>query len=146
MRQICFIIALLAVLFSSAASAPQTALLSDIQVDISNIQRVTGTMRVALFNKAEGFRNQDSAIRKELFPVTSQRLTYTFEDLKPGFYAVAVYHDEDNDGILDTNILTIPTEWYGFSNNQMGFFGPPSFDQASFVVPPGRKRIEIVLR
>jgi hypothetical protein len=43
----------------------------------------------------------------------------------PGYYAVALFHDENDDHHLNTNALGIPTEGYGFSNNPTLYFGPP---------------------
>jgi uncharacterized protein (DUF2141 family) len=112
---------------------------------ITNIPKAIGSMRVALFNQATGFREEEYAIRKEVFPCTDIRESFTFKDLPPGRYAVAVYHDSNNNGKLDT-ILFIPTESYGFSNNVMGTFGPPDFEAASFVVETGTKIVPIKLR
>jgi uncharacterized protein (DUF2141 family) len=55
-----------------------------------------------------------------------------FEDIPPGTYAMAVIHDENMNGKLDTNRLGIPREGYGFSNDAKGWLGPPSFSAASF--------------
>lgn len=55
-----------------------------------------------------------------------------FEDIPPGTYAIAVIHDENMNGKLDTNWLGIPTEGYGFSNEEKGGAGVPSFSNASF--------------
>ena len=52
--------------------------------------------------------------------------------LPVGVYAVSFYIDSNNNQKLDYNFLGVPTEQFGFSNNAMGFFGSPSFDQASF--------------
>jgi uncharacterized protein (DUF2141 family) len=45
---------------------------------------------------------------------------------------MAVIHDENMDGKLETNMLGIPTEGYGFSNDAEGTSGAPSFSAASF--------------
>ncbi|GAB4521190.1 MAG: hypothetical protein Tsb0010_05420 [Parvularculaceae bacterium] len=47
-------------------------------------------------------------------------------------YAVSAFHDRNDDGALNSNLLGAPSERFGFSNNAMGRFGPPSFDQAKF--------------
>jgi len=54
-----------------------------------------------------------------------------FEDIPPGTYALAVIHDENMNGKLDTQWLGIPTEGYGFSNDVRARFGAPSFTAAS---------------
>ena len=53
-----------------------------------------------------------------------------FEGLPKGEYAVSVYHDANLNEELDTNMMGIPKESYGFSNNAKGFMGPPSFEDA----------------
>ena len=55
----------------------------------------------------------------------------SFDQLPPGTYAVAVFHDKNNNGILDKNMLGIPLERYGFSNNARETFSAPSFNSAS---------------
>lgn len=55
-----------------------------------------------------------------------------FEDIPPGTYALAVIHNENMNGKLDTNWIKIPTEGYGFSNDAKGLRGAPSFSAASF--------------
>lgn len=51
-----------------------------------------------------------------------------FNSLKAGTYAIRYFHDENENGELDTGTFGIPTEGYGFSNDARGFMGPPSFD------------------
>ena len=55
-----------------------------------------------------------------------------FEKLPHGEYAISVYHDANSNGELDSNLLRIPKEAYGFSNDARGAFGPPDYDQARF--------------
>ena len=43
-----------------------------------------------------------------------------------------LFHDENENGELDTGFLGIPKEDYAFSNNASGVFGPPSYDKAKF--------------
>lgn len=55
----------------------------------------------------------------------------------PGTYAFAFYHDADGDNRLDTDVVGIPQEAYGFSNNVRPGLGAPSFASASFAVGAG---------
>jgi uncharacterized protein (DUF2141 family) len=50
-------------------------------------------------------------------------------------YAVSVFHDENSNGKLDRNLLGIPREGVGASNNAVGHFGPLKFDDAAFQPP-----------
>jgi uncharacterized protein (DUF2141 family) len=48
-------------------------------------------------------------------------------------YAVAIIHDENGNGRLDT-MLAIPREGFGFSRNPRLRMGPPRFSEAAFRV------------
>ena len=61
-------------------------------------------------------------------------VTVVFENLKPGEYAVSVFHDQNNNGKMDTNAVGIPKEGFAFGNNATGLFGPPSFDNAKVIL------------
>jgi uncharacterized protein (DUF2141 family) len=47
-------------------------------------------------------------------------------------YAAAVFHDENMNGKFDKNIIGIPKEGYGASNNPERRMRPPSFEETSF--------------
>jgi uncharacterized protein (DUF2141 family) len=70
----------------------------------------------------------------------------SFGDLAPGSYAVSVIHDVNLNGDIDMNMLGIPTEGWGFSNDARGTLGPPSFDAAAVQVgADAQTRIDITL-
>lgn len=66
--------------------------------------------------------------------------------VKPGVYAVAVYHDENRNGDFDRNKLGVPTEGFGFSNDAPTRFSVPSFDAVRFRVPPAGRTIRVKMR
>jgi len=57
------------------------------------------------------------------------------DNIPSGNYAFAIFHDENSNMELDLNVLSIPKEGFAFSNNAMGLFGPPSWEQSSFSLP-----------
>ena len=68
------------------------------------------------------------------------------QDLQMGKYAIAIYHDENNNGRFDT-FLGLPREKYGFSNDARVFLGPPKFSEASFDLSDNiNLEMEIILR
>ena len=67
----------------------------------------------------------------------------TFEGVPFGTYALKVFHDENDNGKLDTNFVGMPKEAFGFSNDAMGRFGPPDFDAASFELGQPELLLEI---
>ena len=56
---------------------------------------------------------------------------FVLRDLPPGRYAVNAFHDENDNGELDTNLVGIPSEGYGFANDPVARFGPPDFEAAA---------------
>ena len=105
-----------------------------IHVQVLNIRNSTGTVDCALFESPEGFPTEvlRSATNVMVIKVRQTQARCDFEDIPPGRYALAVIHDENMNGKLDTNMLGIPTEGYGFSNDVTGLFGAPAFSAASF--------------
>ena len=71
---------------------------------------------------------------------------FIFTGLPAGSYAVAVYHDENGNEELDTNLLGIPREGFAFSGDARGFAGPPSFDDAAVEVVDGDRRAPALRR
>jgi len=105
-----------------------------IHVKILNIRNSTGTVACALFESPKGFPKEflQFATNIMMIKIRKSQARCDFEDIPPGTYAMAVVHDENMNGKLDTNWMGIPTEGYGFSNNPKVFLGPPSFAAASF--------------
>lgn len=71
--------------------------------------------------------------------------SFEFSDIKPGKYAIAVIHDENYDGELETNWLGIPKEGYGFSSGAEASLSAPSFSDAEFTYDGGDLQMSIDL-
>ena len=101
---------------------------------VLDIKSSTGTVTCALFESPAGFPTEylSSATNIVVTKVRQANAHCDFEDIPPGTYAIAVIHDENRNGKLDTNLVGISTEGYGFSNDVKGLAGAPSFSAASF--------------
>lgn len=119
-----------------------------IHVDILDIKNSTGSVACALFESPEGFPadylRQATNIMSLKIQKTAARCD--FEGLPPGTYALAIIHDENMNGKLDTNVLGFPTEGYGFSNDAKGILSAPSFAAASFTYDGGNLELTIRLQ
>lgn len=122
------VISLVTLLTTIAVSAQ-----SSLSVTVTNIKEQKGTIRVGLFNSEDNFLK--TPVDGKVTQVNGNEATVVFENLKAGEYALSVIHDENENGELDKNGLGIPKEGFGFSNNKMGAFGPPSFDEAHIELP-----------
>jgi uncharacterized protein (DUF2141 family) len=125
-----------------SAHAEETAT-GQLVVVFSGLENDRGTAGIALMNSADHFENDAEAFRSATPPVKDGTATATFHDLPYGRYAIKIYHDENANGKLDTNFVGYPKESFGFSNDAMGRFGPPSFDEASFEIAGPTLRIVI---
>jgi|UPI0003FFDD6E uncharacterized protein (DUF2141 family) len=131
----------LSLFFYSAPNHNQTKL----TITIQNISPVQGKVYVGLYNSKADFPKEDKVFQGKVVDVTSAQVSCTFE-VPNGNYAVSSYHDKNSNGKLDKNLMGVPTEAYGFSNNARGTFGPPSFEDAKVVCQGGTKNIQITLK
>jgi uncharacterized protein (DUF2141 family) len=114
---------------------PAMAAGSQLTVDVSGLRNQKGQVCVSLFNAGRGFPdNPSAAVAAQCVQTQGGVAQVTFGNLRGGSYAVAVLHDENNDGKANRNALGIPKEGFGFSRNPVLRFGPPKFGEASFVV------------
>lgn len=116
-------------LFGSVAYA-QT---SSIVVKVSGLNNFQGIVALGLYLDNNTFPIKGKEFMGGYAKADAGTVVYTFHEVPHDIYAVAVFHDSDLDGKLDTNAIGIPTEGYAFSNNEIGLFGtPPEFKDASF--------------
>lgn len=102
---------------------------------INGVEEAEGEIRIAVFNSSETYTKE--TVFAEILQVSNTEISWTIPELPHGDYAIAVYHDRNTNGKLDTNFLGIPREVYGFSNNARGKFGPASWEEAHFSVDEG---------
>ena len=131
------LLALLAPL--AAAAAPGSA---TIDLEVAGIPAAEGRLMVALYANAERFRRDASESR--MLEARAGTMRLRFDGLAPGEYAIAVFHDRNGNGRLDTNLMGIPTEPAAFSGSG-ATFGAPSWPQASFRVANEGARVLVRL-
>ena len=126
-----YILILVIVLVPYGIQAKDKVLLS---VTVSGLRSDSGTVHIALYDEPKNFPNPDGIISKAEASIVAGKARYDFFALKKKSYAIAVYHDENDNDSFDQGFLGIPLEDYAFSNNAAVFLGPPSFDDAAFIL------------
>lgn len=111
----------------------QAASAADLSLDIKVPADKPGAVRVALFDKADGFPS-GKAHRTAIAVPVDGKAQVQFTGLPPGQYAVTAYLDENGNAVFDKNVFGMPTESYGFSRDARGMTGPPAFADAAFSV------------
>ncbi len=115
-----------------------------LHVEITNVKNTNGTVRVGLFDNEDNFLKE--AIAGQTVKPKGEKVEVTFKNIPPGEYAISVIHDENENGELDANTFGIPKEGFGFGNDAMGMFGPPSFDKAKVRVDKQSQKQVIKMR
>ncbi|HEY1035755.1 MAG TPA: DUF2141 domain-containing protein [Pseudoxanthomonas sp.] len=136
-RRAFFLSALLAAT-AGAQAAKLTVVLQDVRTQ-------TGLIKVALVDSQAGWDGKAAPVQATGAPPSGEQATFVFKDLKPGAYAVLITHDENGNGQLDTNMMGMPVEGYGFSNNPR-VMRKPTWDEARFELVGEATHIDVALR
>ena len=113
-----------------------------LEVRVENIQQAEGQVRVVVYDESN-WLSREEWIGRVLQPAQVDTVEATFE-LPPGSYAVAVVHDVNGNGRMDTR-FRFPREPYGFSRGAEPKMGPPKFEDAVFEVADEGLAIAITL-
>jgi len=105
----------------------------NLDIEIGEIKNNAGKIMLQVFDENEKVLTQEMSLVKDL------KCSFSIKNLKQGKYAVRYFHDENLDGKMNTNLIGIPKEGYGFSNNATGNFGPPPFEKWLFEISGDKK-------
>ncbi len=126
----------LAVAFALGAGVPASATVPAVTLEltITDVRSDDGRVRVALYDQAERFPKGSgwSEIREvEIHHGVARAI---FRSLPEGTYAIAFFHDENDNGKFDQGFLGVPLEGFGFSRDAKVVLGPPKFEEAALTL------------
>jgi uncharacterized protein (DUF2141 family) len=101
-------------------------------IEVSGFPNNKGVAFIALFQDEQSFPVFGKQFKGVKVEIKDKRATTNFKGIERGNYAIAVFHDANKNGVMDKNLLGVPTEFYGFSNNARAIFSAPSFSSAAF--------------
>lgn len=141
-----FVFSLSSSLTSSALAEPAPGSVT-VTANVGPLRSAKGNIGCRLFFVEKSFpRGTEGTIRQSV-RVSGSITRCVFKDVPPGTYAMTVIHDENDNGKLDRNLIGIPTEGYGVSNNQTHATRAPVWSECKFVVAAGKNRdLDISLR
>ena len=96
-------------------------------VEVFGLKNNTGKVFLAIFDNEQTFLKTNKEVNGMSVIIENNKAMAQFRGLKKGEYALSLFHDKNNNNMLDKNLIGIPKEPYAFSNNATGIFGPPSF-------------------
>jgi uncharacterized protein (DUF2141 family) len=106
---------------------------STIDVTISGLRNNHGVVRLMLCPAAHPFPDCGHAGVAQVAVIKDGTATATFHNIAPDTYAIAAFHDENGNGVLDT-FMGMPREGYGFSKNPPFHARAPYFAECDFAV------------
>jgi len=107
-----------------------------------------GWLACSLFASSDGFPGRaEAAISRVVAKIEAGRALCRFEHVVPGDYAIAILHDENENGRMDTNLFGMPVEGWGASNDAPpGLVSGPSWDDARLSFAGGVQKLRLRLR
>ncbi|MEP2776010.1 MAG: DUF2141 domain-containing protein [Luteolibacter sp.] len=114
-----------------------TSLAEPVKVTVTGIRNDNGQVAVLVYRSEKGFPDQQgNAYKVVALPAKKGSVTVTMEGLEPGKYAIAVIHDEDSNGAMETNFIGLPKEGVGVTGG-MGY-SKPKFHKSLIDVAAGQ--------
>ena len=136
-----FFILIMLTLYDGYSQSKKTSL--TLRIEVASFENTKGVLRVCVTDQKDDFLK--SCAFSKIVTVEDDTVSLKIENIEKGNYAVSVYHDENNSGILETGgVFGIPLEPYGFSNNPNMTFGP-SYKKSVFKMASD-KNINIKLK
>lgn len=130
---------------SLAAAAPAQA--GDVVVTITDLRSSKGVVRACMTTRQDIFPKciKDPGAFRTVVPA-SGKVEIRFTGVKPGNYAIALLHDENDNGKADRAMGMMPKEGYGFSRDAPVKMAPPKFTDAVLAIGEGTSRVTIKMR
>lgn len=120
---------IIAMLTTGASFAQHT-----LRMEITGVESTKGEVSAALYTDQHSFLKFDKVFKAVSAKAVEGVTTLVVNNIPDGTYAVAVFHDKNGNGKLDTNMLGIPKEPVAFSKAKMKTFGPPKFKECAFEI------------
>ena len=136
------------VAFALSAGAAPPSKGSTITVTVTELRSAKGLLRACITSAESDFPECKDARGLHATSVAAHEgsVTFTFDRVAPGRYAIALLHDENANGKADRALGMIPKEGFGFSRDAPVRMGPPKFGDAAFELAEADKAMTIRMR
>ncbi|TAD73174.1 MAG: DUF2141 domain-containing protein [Sphingomonadales bacterium] len=128
-----------------AGAAPAQA--GEVVIAVTDLRSAKGVIRACMTTRADVFPKciKDPAAHRTVVSAGG-KVEIRFTGVKPGQYAIALLHDENDNGKADRAMGMMPKEGYGFSRDAPVKMAPPKFKDAVFQIGEGSQRVTIKMR
>ena len=131
-----------------AAAVPAApALAGDVVITVTDLRSSKGVVRACMTTRENIFPKciKDPSAHRTVVPAGG-KIEIRFTGVKPGNYAIALLHDENDNGKADRAMGMMPKEGYGFSRDAPVKMAPPKFSDAVLAIGEGVQRVTIKMR
>jgi len=135
---------LIVLLNTPATTISPTVNNGDLTIIIEGFESLDGQVCVGLYTSADHFLSEVDVYQYVCEQVDNKKVKAVIKGIPEGYYAFSIFHDANNNGTLDKNLIRIPKEAFTFSNHAKVRFGPPSFEEAQFHFVPSQTNVHHV--
>ena len=115
-------------------------------VKVLGMRSAKGNVTITVYpDDVRRFLAPGGKLLRQRVPVTGSVTAACFVVPAAGVYAIAIYHDEDDNHHFNRSFIGLPTEGYGFSQNPKTLVGLPSLNEVRFTAKLGDNPIDIRL-
>lgn len=139
--------AALGIMALTAGFAAQPALAGEVVITVTDIRSSKGVVRACMTTREDIFPKciKDPDAHRTVVKANGT-IEIRFTGVAPGNYAIALLHDENDNGKADRAMGMMPKEGYGFSRDAPVKMAPPKFKDAVFAQGEGTRRMAIRMR
>ena len=123
----------LAMIGTTGASPPQGA---SLHLSIEGLRNTKGAVMLCLTRQQAFLKCAEDPGRLSRTISAASARSIDIKGVPPGEWSLLLVHDENRNGKLD-KMMGMPREGFGFSRNPVIRFGPPSYGDVRFALPPG---------
>ena len=104
-----------------------------LEMEINNLESNEGPIYIRILDENE------NPVIVGTSPVINYSAEISFDSIFPGKYAIQFFHDENENQKMDFNLIGIPKEKFGSSNDVKPILGPPKFEKMLFEIYEDKK-------
>lgn len=104
-----------------------------LEMEINNLESNKGPIYIRILDENE------NPVIVGTSPVINYSSEISFDSIFPGKYAIQFFHDENKNQKMDFNLIGIPKEKFGSSNDVKPILGPPKFEKMLFEIYQDKK-------
>lgn len=140
-----FLVGIVILFTQNSIAEPESG---NLTIQVHGLLHERGQVIANLFREGDDIMKIETVYLHTKGKISEKQAVLVFNNLKYGKYAVTVFHDENSNGTLDHNLIRMPAEPLGFSNDfRLGLFsGMPSFEKLQFILEQGTSTISISIK